>query len=91
MDKMRKKGYAIASRNMKLPCRVDEMTAREFKIFELLAGALGRLEFLASQLNDLEEAMCICIDAYKDRDLEDPQCRIHDFSEAIRDIVRDLK
>ncbi len=35
----------------KLPCRVDEMTPREFEIFKLLASHTGFLQFLEGELS----------------------------------------
>ncbi len=38
-------------RSNRLPCRVDEMTPREFEIFNLLAGDRGLLIYLQSELS----------------------------------------
>lgn len=35
-----------------LPCRVDEMTARERKIFEQLAACVGFLQFMKTALTE---------------------------------------
>ena len=36
-----------------LPCRVDEMTAREFEIFALVAELCGTLQFLTNHFKSI--------------------------------------
>jgi hypothetical protein len=38
-----------------LPCRVDDMTPREFTLFQMMTQALGALTSLRDRLNDVAQ------------------------------------
>lgn len=40
------------------------------------------------EIVELEDALCVCIDAYKDRGLTDPSCQAHEWIDAIDEVVR---
>ena len=49
---------------------------------------IRNLRTCIQEIVQLEDALCVCIDAYKDRNMTDPSCQAHDWIDAIDEVIR---